>query len=125
MNYLLLLFIIVSILFYSVYIPDRFVSCDEKLEQSCKMYNTRDINSKCTGMCMSKYNTQFSGHHIKKDNIHTCECGNDVSEKFTESEQTLYDVEILPEIIPDDKKFSNRDYVQNQEENRYNKLIFG
>lgn len=97
------------------------VSCDEKLQNSCMMYNFRDINSKCTSMCMLKYKSSFSGNHIKKNSVNICECNTNL-EQFSDIKAN--DV-ILPQIVPDDKSFSDRNYVQNQEENRYNKLIFG
>ena len=95
------------------------VMCDENIDDKCKMYNSRDINSKCTSMCILKYQTSFNGNHIVKDKNHTCECN---LENYSNIDS---DTSFLPSTIPDDKLFSNRNYVQSQEESRYNKLIFG
>lgn len=104
----------------------KTVICDESQDDSCKMYNNRDINSKCTSLCLDKYKTQFSGKHTVKDSIHVCDCKQikemKDKEKFTEIQSPD---SFLPNIIPDDHLYSDRNYVQNQEEARYNKLIFG
>lgn len=126
MVYKNILILLAIILLYFIFesksnnsVPKETVACDENLDNSCKMYNTRDVNSKCTSMCILKYQQSFNGNHTVSDKIHTCDC---TLESFTQIESPD---SFLPSVIPDDKLFSNRDYVQNQEESRYNKLIFG
>lgn len=120
-----ILILLAIILLYFVFTPKsnnvtkETVTCNENLDDSCKMYNARDVNSKCTSMCILKYQQSFNGNHTVTDKIHTCDC---TLEHFTQIESPD---SFLPSVIPDDKLFSNRDYVQNQEESRYNKLIFG
>jgi hypothetical protein len=100
--------------------------CNQDEDDTCKMYNQRDIQSKCTSMCIKinpKYT--FNGTHSMKGNEHICEC-NTSKEKFTLDFTNFGEnPDILPDLVPDDSKFSNRDYLEQQEEKRYNSLIFG
>lgn len=122
-----LLIILSIILIYFIYKSSTETSqsssmlaiCNENTDDKCKMYNNRDINSKCTSMCILKYQTSFNGNHMVKNKIHTCECN---LENYSNIDS---ETSFLPSTIPDDKLFSNRNYVQSQEESRYNKLIFG
>lgn len=100
--------------------------CNQDEDDTCKMYNQRDIQSKCSSMCVKlNPNYTFTGTYYKEDNEHVCECDTS-TEKFTLDFTNFGEnPDILPDIVPDDSKFSNRDYLEKEEENRYNKLIFG
>lgn len=103
------------------------VSCNSETDIYCKMYNLRDIQSKCERMCMTQDEKYvFSGEFNQKDNENICGCEipikNTPTEEFTNLDEN---VDILPDIIPDDSKFSNRDFLEKEQENRFNKLIFG
>lgn len=102
------------------------VRCNSDEDDTCKMYNQRDIQSKCTSMC-TKLNPRyiFNGQYTKENNEHVCEC-KESPEQFTLDFTNFGEnPDLLPDVVPDDSKFSNRDYLENEEEKRYNKLIFG
>ena len=56
--------------------PNVFVvSCNSNEDDGCKMYNSRDINSKCETLCLKKNeNAIFTGEYIKDNDNHHCEC---------------------------------------------------
>lgn len=84
--------------------PSRFVTCDSTTDSSCKLYNHRDINSKCSSLCLIKNkNFIFSGNHIEENNIHSCEC------KYT-TKESFNNLNTIPIPIP---------------KNKYQSLIFG
>lgn len=102
------------------------VKCNSDEDDTCKMYNQRDIQSKCNSMC-SKLNPKyvFNGQYIKEDNEHICGCAKSPEQFTLDFTNVGENPDILPDIVPDDSKFSNRDYLEKEEEKRYNKLIFG
>jgi hypothetical protein len=101
---------------------DNIVSCDEESDDLCKMYNQRDIQSKCSAMCIKNNpNHVFTGTHRKEGNKHVCECELP-KENFTTVNENP---DILPDVVPSDVKFSDRNYLEKEQEKRFNKLIFG
>jgi hypothetical protein len=131
MLFIILLILIATIVYYilnNVTNNERnsIVKCNNKLDDSCKMYNHRDINSKCSSMCLqqdSKY--IFTGQHKQVNNKHICECDYR-KEKFTLDFTNINEnPDILPDIVPNDIKFSDRNYLEKEQEKRYNGLIFG
>jgi hypothetical protein len=91
-------------------------------DPTCTMYNHRDINSKCSAMCKLKYpDSSYNNTHTFENNTHTCDCVN--KENFTSLQN--FDTPILGTQVTDDSLFSNRNYVEKQEYNRLNSLIFG
>jgi len=98
------------------------VSCNDETSIDCKMYNHRDIQTKCSALCKKKDQQYiFSGKYMKKKNVHMCECELE-GEAFVNTNEHP---DILPDVIPDDSRFSNRDYSEQENAKRYNKLIFG
>jgi hypothetical protein len=127
---LLVLIVFGLVYYFLIYknsdLTKKTVSCNSDIDVSCKMYNSRDIKSKCSSMC-SKENPKyiFTGEYNKKYNEHTCGC-EIPKEQFTLDYTDAHETpDILPDTVPDDSKFSNRDYLEKEQENRYNKLIFG
>lgn len=128
---LLLLIIIVFIYYFKNTIingkvnENITVSCNES-DISCKMYNPRDIQSKCQSLCVQenpKY--VFTGTHKQIDSKHTCECSYPI-EKFTLDFTNVGEhPDILPDVVPSDMKFSDRNYLEKEEGKRYHDLIFG
>jgi len=121
-----ILLIVIGLYFFMNQKSVVTAKCNQDEDDTCKMYNQRDIQSKCTSMCIKinpKYT--FNGTHSMKGNEHICEC-NTSKEKFTLDFTNFGEnPDILPDLVPDDSKFSNRDYLEQQEEKRYNSLIFG
>lgn len=120
--------IIIAIIYYKMFMyPKNFIAkCNSDSNDSCKMYNQRDIQSKCEYMCKT-LNPKFifSGKHSQNDNEHICEC-EERSEKFTLDFTPIKEhQDILPDKIPNDSKFSDRNYLEKEEEQRYRNLIFG
>ena len=130
----LTIFIITTLLVYTLYtlykntnLPSKLtVSCEiSDKNPSCKMYNNRDKSSKCNSLCKLKYqNSVYNNHHSFKNNIHTCECIIPV-EKFVDIEDSVKNTPILGDYIPTDTLLTDRNYLENQEYKRLNTLIFG
>ena len=121
-----MILLILAFLYFFVFKTSFTVKCNSDSDDTCKMYNQRDIQSKCTSMC-TKLNPKyvFNGQYKKEDKDHICGCI-ESPEQFTLDFTNVGDnPDILPDIVPDDSKFSNRDYLEKEEEKRYNKLIFG
>jgi hypothetical protein len=128
--------ILTLLAFYIIYIITKknnnniiyTVSCNEE-DISCKMYNHRDITSKCTAMCHIKFpDSDFNDNHTFKDNIHACECvpktdKTDNVEKFVPMKD--FDTPILGEHVGTDVLFSDRNYTEKQNHDRFSSLIFG
>jgi hypothetical protein len=90
------------------------------------MYNHRDINSKCTNLCKAENpNLIFTGNLQENNDAYICEC-NYSTEPFTLDFTNIGEnPDILPDIIPDDTKFSDRNYLEDVQQKRYHSLIFG
>jgi hypothetical protein len=101
---------------------NKIVKCNIDSDDSCKMYNERDIRSKCSSMCIEQdKNYVFTGQYKKVNDDHVCEC--DYSkDKFTNINENP---DILPDAVPSDVKFSDRNYLEKEQEKRYGGLIFG
>ena len=103
--------ILLTILIYIIYIlffnnNAYLVSCNSD-NPSCKMYNHRDITSKCNSMCSVKNpNYIFNDNHTYKNGIHTCEC-------------------IVKETFINERKIKDQDQTEKFEEQRLHTLIFG
>lgn len=102
------------------------VKCNES-DVNCRMYNVRDIQSKCQSLCVQEnHDYVFTGNHKQKDDEHICECNYPNIEKFTlDFTNVGENPDILPDIIPTDMKFSDRNYLEKVKEERYKDLIFG
>jgi hypothetical protein len=125
---LFILLLIATVVFYLKYNQHSkpIVKCNIDRDNSCKMYNHRDIQSKCESMCI-KQNPQynFTGQHKQVNNEHMCECSY-LEEKFTLDFTNVNDnPDIIPDVIPTDAKFSDRNYLETEQEKRYKGLIFG
>lgn len=129
--WLILLLIVIAYYYYFFNNPKPVVTsvtvrCNSESDDACKMYNQRDIQSKCTAMCI-KENPKliFNGKYVKENDDHVCGC-EIPTEKFTLDFTNFGDnPDILPDVVPDDSKFSNRNYLEKTEEERYHSLIFG
>ena len=104
---------------------NKTVRCNIDSDISCKMYSQQDIQTKCTSLCLEKNNKYvFTGTHRQEGKEHLCEC--DYPEKFTLDFTNIGEnPDILPDVIPTDVKFSDRNYLEKTEEKRYKDLIFG
>ncbi len=103
-------------------VKDMKVSCNMSEDDSCKMYNQRDIQSKCQFLCVQKNKDYiFNGNSLKKGDIQICECI-EAPEKFTDFGNNP---DILPDKVPNDEAFSDRNFVEKTQEDRFHKLIFG
>lgn len=127
--WLILLLIVIAYYYFNREkpLPTSFtVRCNSESDDSCKMYNQRDVQSKCEAMCIKENPlSRFSGEYSKQGNDHVCECELP-KEKFTLDFTNFGEhPDVLPDIVPDDSKFSNRDYLEKTEEARYHNLIFG
>lgn len=124
---MIVILLILAFLYFFVFNKSSFtVKCNSDEDDTCKMYNQRDIQSKCTSMCI-KLNPKyiFNGQYKKENNEHACGCI-ESPEQFTLDFTNVGDnPDILPDIVPDDSKFSNRNYLEKEEEKRYHSLIFG
>jgi len=91
------------------------------------MYNHKDISTTCTALCKLKNDKSlFTNEYSKKNGIYSCECVNDIIDKNVEHLSNIKDiVPILPQEIPTDILYSDRNYVEQQNESRLKKLIFG
>jgi hypothetical protein len=120
-----ILLILAAVAFYLNKTTNRTVKCNVLTDNSCKMYNQRDIQSKCSSLCLEqnpKY--VFTGTHSQVDNENICECN--YPEKFTlDFSNVTENPDILPDIIPNDIKFSDRNYLEKEQERRHHNLIFG
>lgn len=119
----IIILLLAALAFYFINIK-KTVSCNIKSDIACKMYNTRDIQTKCNSMCSElNPNYIFTGQHRQEDDTHICECDYPI-ESFT-SDFTTYGEhpDILPDIIPTD--ISNRNQLENNKQQRYKSLIFG
>lgn len=129
---LFILLLLVAIVFYFVYNSykrnknDKIVRCNMNTDDSCKMYNQRDIRSKCSSMCIEQNARYiFTGNHKHVGNDHVCECDYP-EEKFTLNFTNINNnPDILPDIVPNDIKVAGRKYVEKEQEKRYGGLIFG
>jgi len=88
------------------------------------MYNSRDIYSKCSAMCIHKYpKSIYNDTYELKDNMHVCECK--IKEEFTPIKQSTINNPILGKEIKNDSLFSDRNYVEKTQSDRLSSLIFG
>jgi hypothetical protein len=103
---------------------DIFISsCNSIEDDGCKMYNSRDIQSKCESLCLEKNNSaMFTGEYFKDGDSHNCECKITPKEQFTQFGEHQ---DILPDKVPTDAAFSDRGYTEKMQEDRYKKLQFG
>lgn len=100
-----------------------FVTCDSTSDTSCKMYNVRDINSKCSSMCHLKYpDSVFTGNHHKTGETHTCVCSDTIEPLLLLDDNNH---SILGAKVQEDSLFTDRNYVENTEHDRLQRLIFG
>lgn len=124
---LFILLLIATVVYYFINNPiNKTVKCNMDSDDSCKMYNHRDIQSKCSSMCI-KQNPKyiFTGKHAQVNNEHVCECDYP-DEKFTLDFTNINETpDILPDVVPSDVKFSDRNYLEKEQEKRYGSLIFG
>lgn len=122
----IIILLLAAVAFYFINNKDKTVTCNIDADDSCKMYNQRDIQSKCSSMCTEKNSKYiFTGQHKQVNNEHVCECDYP-AEKFTlDFTNVGENPDILPDVIPTDVKFSDRNYLEKQEENRFKDLIFG
>lgn len=120
----ILILLAIGVYFYISRKSDVFtVSCNSTEDDGCKMYNTRDINSKCQSLCVEKNkNSKFTGLYLKDNNIHNCECKIHEAESFIPVGEHP---DILPDEVPTDAAFSDRSYTEQMQEDRYKKLQFG
>lgn len=122
--WIIILLAIAAYFYYTSQKSDIFiVSCNSQEDDGCKMYNARDINSKCQSLCLEKDKTsEFTGEYIKDKDNHNCECKIKSNEEFT---QFGNNPDILPDKVPTDAAFSDRSYTEKMQEDRYKKLQFG
>lgn len=120
----ILILLAICVYFYITRKSDVFtVSCNSTEDDGCKMYNTRDINSKCQSLCVEKNkNAKFTGEYLKDKDVHSCECQIKPAESFTQFGENP---DILPDKVPTDAAFSDRSYTEQMQEDRYKKLQFG
>jgi hypothetical protein len=123
---LIVLLIAAAAVFYFFNESNKTVKCNIDSDDSCKMYNQRDIQSKCESMCTEQNPKYiFTGQHKQVNNEHICECAYP-KEKFTLDFTNVGDnPDIIPDVVPTDVKFSDRNYLEKEQENRYKGLIFG
>lgn len=109
------------------------VSCDSTSDISCKMYNHKDISNKCTGLCKSKdTNSLFANKYSKQNDIYSCECTSS-PELTNETVTNIIQQPVKEQFSNDDKHrdsdnnitYSDRNYIEQQNESRLKKLIFG
>ena len=124
---LVILLIIVGYFILQNFQKPYTISCDASSDISCKMYSIRDIQSKCSAMCVKlSPNYVYDGKHTVKDDIHECECTPSKTEHFElDFTKINEDTHILPNDIPNDESFSNRNVLDKHKEDRLHKLIFG
>lgn len=122
---LIIILLVILILFLFLYKKTVLKRC-KKSDIECIMYNHRDINSKCTRLCQEyDSNLIFTGNLQQDDDEYICEC-NYAKEPFTlDFTNVGENPDILPDVVPDDMKFSDRNYAESVQEKRYNSLIFG
>jgi|GWRWMinimDraft_12_1066020.scaffolds.fasta_scaffold18678_2 hypothetical protein len=124
---LFIVLLIAAVVYYFINNTSNYtVKCNIKSDYSCKMYNQRDIQSKCSSMCVAQNpNYIFTGKHTLVNNEHACECDYP-KEKFTlDFTNVDENPDILPDVVPSDVKFSDRNYLEKEQEKRYGNLIFG
>jgi hypothetical protein len=96
------------------------------------MYNHTDIYSKCSALCKAKnINSQFKlgNVHSQMYNIHSCECTLS-SESSKESSKETNKQSIKEQFGNNNNNdnninYSDRNYIEQQNESRLKKLIFG
>ena len=122
--WIIILLAIAAYFYYTSQKSDIFIaSCNSSEDDGCKMYNARDINSKCQALCLEKdTNSEFTGEYVKDKDNHHCECKIKPKESFT---QVGNNQDILPDKVPTDAAFSDRGYTEKTQEDRYKKLQFG
>lgn len=122
---LISLYIIYNI--YNTIKPKTIAYCKvSNSNPSCKMYNSRDINTKCSAMCVLEHpESSYNGKYELKGDIHICECKTKNKEKFMSIKQSTINKPILGEKIKSDSLFSNRNYVEKVQGDRLKSLIFG
>lgn len=123
---LFIVLLIAAVVYYFINNKNKTVKCNIDSDDSCKMYNQRDIQSKCSSMCIEQNpNYIFTGKHTYVNNEHVCECDYP-EEKFTLDFTNINEnPDILPDVVPSDVKFSDRNYLEKEQEKRYGSLIFG
>ena len=79
---LISLYIIYNI--YNTIKPKTIAYCKvSNSNPSCKMYNSRDINTKCSAMCVLEHpESSYNGKYELKGDIHICECKTKNKEKL-------------------------------------------
>lgn len=103
------------------------LTCDESKDISCRMYNHRDINSKCTSLCQSRPQGPllFNGNHTAVGGIHTCECA-PIIEHFTLDFSNINtNIQTLQDPLPSDAKYNDRNVLEQHQQDRLKNLIFG
>lgn len=120
----IIILLAIAAYFYFNRKSDVFVSsCNSVEDDACRMYNSRDIQSKCESLCLEKdKNSRFTGNYIKDGDNHNCECEIKPKETFTQFGEHP---DILPDKVPTDAAFSDRGYTEKIQEDRYKKLQFG
>ena len=114
---ILLLFILFKLFKSNKY---TYVTC-----KSCKAYNHRDNYSTCNALCKLNNPNSIVQSYSNNNYSNTTTCGC-TSNKTSEQFANITDLNpILPTEIPNDNLYSNQDYVQQQNELRLKKLIFG
>jgi hypothetical protein len=124
---LFIVLLIAAVVYYFINnARNKTVKCNMDSDDSCKMYNQRDIQSKCSSMCIEQNPKYiFTGKHTQVNNEHVCECDYP-EEKFTLDFTNVSETpDILPDVVPSDVKFSDRNYLEKEQEKRYKGLIFG
>jgi hypothetical protein len=110
---IIILIIILSILYKNKNKNERILKICRKDDLQCRMYNHRDINTKCTRLCKEenlKFN--FTGNLQENNNEYICECVY-IQEPFTlDFTNVGQNPDILPDTIPDDTKLLDRNYLE-------------
>lgn len=103
------------------------LKCDESKDVSCKMYNHRDINSKCTSLCQSRPQGPllFNGNHTAVGGIHTCECAPAVEHFTLDFSNITTNIQPLQDPLPTDAKYNDRNVLEQHQQDRLKNLIFG
>jgi hypothetical protein len=103
------------------------LTCDESKDISCRIYNHRDINSKCTSLCQSHPQGPllFNANHTAVGGIHTCECIPIVEHFTLDFSNITSNVQTLQDPLPSDNKYNDRNVLEQHEQDRLKNLIFG
>ena len=122
---LLVIIIFITILIIFLYNKKIIKRC-RKDNAECNMYNHRDITSKCNRLCKEENpNLIFTGNLQENSDEYICECDYSTEPFTLDFTNVGENPDILPDVIPDDTKFSDRNYLENVQQKRYNSLIFG